>query len=78
MNQAALLNVDNVPAISKKVYPWKFRARVLALWNVPEHLLPFSSSSIDMVLIDQEVKWVFILLKLKCNTSWIFRPICYV
>ncbi|XP_057440960.1 uncharacterized protein LOC130732949 [Lotus japonicus] len=54
MNQAALLNVGKVHPTSNKIYPWKFRARVISLWNVPEHMLPLSSSGMDMVLIDQE------------------------
>ncbi|XP_057426380.1 uncharacterized protein LOC130719788 [Lotus japonicus] len=54
MNQSALLDVDTARSVTNKVYPWKFRARVLSLWKVPDHMLPVSSSSIDMVLIDKE------------------------
>lgn len=68
MKQSALIDVDAIRSKFKKVYPWKFRARVLSLWQVPEHLLPQSSSTCDMVLIDQEVKFMLLSLKLKCKT----------
>lgn len=78
MNQSALLDVDTARSVTNKVYPWKFRARVLSLWKVPDHMLPVSSSSIDMVLIDKEVKWMFIFFMLKCNISYFLKLICYV
>lgn len=61
MNQSALLTYDNVRQISKVHRPWKLRARVIALWRVPEHMLPLSPSSMDMVLIDNEVNCMFML-----------------
>ncbi|XP_057432512.1 uncharacterized protein LOC130725287 [Lotus japonicus] len=54
MTQSALLEFHNSREISKKDYQWKLNARVISLWNVPEHMLPLSSSSMDLVLIDRE------------------------
>jgi len=41
---------------------WRFKVRVLRMWEVPSFLNPEQPNSIEMVLIDEKVRLLVIVL----------------
>jgi hypothetical protein len=43
---------------------WRIRVRVLRLWKVPSFLNPLETNSVEMVLVDEKVRWftIYIIL----------------
>jgi len=47
---------------------WRLRVRVLRLWRVPSFKNPEQAISLEMVLVDEKVRFIFILF---CICSWL-------
>jgi hypothetical protein len=58
-NTTSEMNFDDIADILPGKENVCINVRVLRLWKVPAYLNPYESSSIEIVLVDQKLRFIF-------------------
>jgi hypothetical protein len=68
---------DMLGSVSPGRNSWRFKVRVLRLWNAASFMKPDQPNSIEMVLIDEKVSTMFFsIYSLRLFVKFCFESVC--